>query len=141
MCIDYRKLNEKTIKDAYPIPRIDDSLDAIGGSRVFSVFVLKSAYNQVRINPEDQHKTAFSSPWGLFKFKKMSFGFDNAPANFQLFMGNIFREEMFKFVVVYLDDILLFSKNEEDHWKHIRIVLDKLRDTGIKLNRKKCKVF
>ena len=89
----------------------------------------------------DQHKTTFSSPWGLFEFKIMSFGLVNAPATFQRLMGNLFREEIFKYVVVYLDDILVFSKNEEEHLLHISNVLGKLRAAGVRLNRKKCMFF
>ena len=83
LCVDYRQLNNKTIKDAYPIPRIDDSLEALGGAKVFSSFDLKSAYHQIKIVKEDQFKTAFSSPWGLYEFTRMPFGLTNAPATFQ----------------------------------------------------------
>ena len=116
LCVDYHKLNEKTILDPYPIPRVDDSLDAVEGSIIFSCFDFKTAYNQVEINKGDQHKTAFSSPWGLFEFTRMSFGLVNTPATFQRIMSNIFREEIYKFVVCYLD-----AKSYEEHIRHIGI--------------------
>ena len=139
LCVDYRKLNKKTIKDAYPIPRIDDSLEALGSAKYFSCIDLKSAYNQIRVDKSDQHKTAFSSPWGLYEFTRMPFGLINAPATFQRMMSNLFRDEMFESVVCYLDDVLVFSPTVESHIEHLKLVLGKLEGAGLKLNIKKCK--
>ena len=108
---------------------------------IFSCFDFKPAYNQVGINKGDQHKTAFSSPWGLFEFTRMPFGLVNAPATFQRIMSNLFREEIYKFVVCYLDDILVYSKSYKEHIKHIGIVMEKLEGIVLKLNAKKCRLF
>ena len=97
LCVDYRKLNAKTVRDAYPIPRVDDSLESLEGAQICSCFNLKSAYTQVRLHVKHQHKTAFSSPWGLYEFTRMPFGLVNTPATFQRIMSNLFREEIFKF--------------------------------------------
>ena len=140
LCVDYRNLNKKTVRDAYPIPRIDDSLEALKGAKIFSCFDLKSAYNQIKVNKSDQHKTAFSSPSGLYEFTRMPFGLVNAPATFQRIMSNIFRDEIFKYVVCYLDDILVYSKSWSDHIKHVRVVMGKLAEVGFRLNMKKCKL-
>ena len=108
LCVDYRNLNKKTVRDAYPIPRIDDSLEALKGAKICSCFDLKSAYNQINVNKSDQHKTAFNSPWGLYEFTRMPFGLVYAPATFQKIMSNILRDEIFKYVICYLDDILVY---------------------------------
>ena len=141
LCVDYRQLNNKTIKDAYPIPRIDDSLEALGGAKVFSSFDLKSAYHQIKIVKEDQFKTAFSSPWGLYEFTRMPFGLTNAPATFQRVISNLFRSEMYKFVVCYLDDILVYSKTWKEHLGHIEVVMMRLEEAGFQLNTGKCRLF
>ena len=141
LCVDYRQLNNKTIKDAYPIPRIDDSLEALGGAKVFSSFDLKSAYHQIKIVKEDQFKTAFSSLWGLYEFTRMPFGLTNAPATFQRVISNLFRSEMYKFVVCYLDDILVYSKTWKEHLGHIEVVMMRLEEAGFQLNTGKCRLF
>ena len=121
MCVDYRGLNKVTIKDRYPLPRIDDLIDRLHGATVFSSLDLQSGYHQIRIAEEDRHKTAFITHKGLFEFKVMPFGLCNAPAAFQRQMNKLFAH--LPFVVVYLDDILVFSQNEEEHAAHLRIVL------------------
>ena len=127
MCIDYRGLNAKTIKNAYPLPRIDQILDQLQGAKIFSTLDLRQGYYQIRISDDDIEKTAFRTPFGHYQFKVMSFGLTNAPATFQAVMNNVFSDQIGDFVQVYLDDILVYSKTPEDHVKHLKIVLDKLR--------------
>jgi hypothetical protein len=128
MCVDYRPLNEVTIKNKYPLPRIDILFDQLTRARVFSKIDLKSGYHQIRIRPEDIPKTAFTTWYGLFEYLVMSFGWTNAPAHFTYLMNSVFMPELDKFVVVFIDDILIYSKNEEEHAKHLRIVLTRLRE-------------
>ena len=117
MCVDYRALTAQTVKDEYPIPRIDDLLDRLQGASVFSSLDLQSGYHQIRIAPDDVPKTAFRTPAGLFEFRVLSFGLTNAPAAFQREMNRIFSH--LDFVLVYLDDTLIFSKDPEQHAKHL----------------------
>jgi hypothetical protein len=128
MCVDYRPLNEVTIKNKYPLPRIDILFDQLTGARVFSKIDLRSGYHQIRIRPEDIPKTAFTTRYGLFEYLVMSFRLTNAPAHFTYLMNSVFMPEFDKFVVVFIDDILIYSKNEEEHAKHLRIVLTRLRE-------------
>jgi hypothetical protein len=128
MCVDYRPLNEVTIKNKYPLPRIDILFDQLTGARVFSKIDLRSGYHQIRIRPEDIPKTAFTVQYGLFEYLVMSFVLTNAPAHFTDLMNSMFMPEFDKFVVVFIDDILIYSKNEEEHAKHLRIVLTRLRE-------------
>ncbi|GBG63520.1 hypothetical protein CBR_g38588 [Chara braunii] len=137
MCIDYRGLNRITRKNAYPLPRIDELLDAAGGCKVFSKIDLKSGYHQIEVDPADQHKTAFKTRDGLYKFTVMPFGLTNAPATFQCLMDKILREQIGRFVVVYLDDILIFSKSMEEHRKHLEEVLTILKKSQLHLNLEK----
>jgi hypothetical protein len=141
MCIDYRALNKLTIKNKYPLPRIDDLLDRFNGCTQFSSIDLRSGYYQLRITPEDVPKTAFRTPLGHYQFKVLCFGLTNAPATFQAAMNNIFSEYLHDFVVVYLDDILIFSKTKEDHVRHLQLVLEKLREHNLFANMKKCDFF
>ncbi|GBG61186.1 hypothetical protein CBR_g19262 [Chara braunii] len=137
MCIDYRGLNVITRKNAYPLPRIDDLLDAVGGCKVFSKIDLKSGYHQIEVDPADQHKTAFKTRDGLYEFIVMPFGLTNAPVTFQSLMDKVLREQIGRFVVVYLDDILIFSKSMEEHLKHLEEVLAILKKTQLHLNLEK----
>jgi hypothetical protein len=123
-----KKLNAVTIKNKYPLPRIDVLFDQLVGARVFSKIDLRSGYHQVKICPCDISKTAFSTRYGLFEFLVMSFGLTNSPAYFIYLMNSVFLPELDKFIVVFIDDILIYSKNEEDHAKHLHIVLQHLRD-------------
>ena len=127
MCLDLRALNSVTIKNRYPLPRIDDLLDKITGASYFTSLDLTAGYHQIRITDEDVPKTAFRTPFGHFQFKVLTFGLTNAPATFQAVMNDIFRPYLDDFVVVYLDDILIYSKSAEEHERHLRLVLDVLR--------------
>ncbi|GBG74813.1 hypothetical protein CBR_g19325 [Chara braunii] len=127
MCIDYRGLNAITVKNAEPLPRIDDLLDRVQGCRYFTKIDLKSGYHQIAVRPEDQHKSAFQTRYGLYEFVVMPFGLCNAPGTFQHTMNRIFHDYLDKFIVVYLDDILIFSRTVEEHAEHLKIVLGLLR--------------
>ena len=120
MCIDYRALNKQTIRDRYPLPRIDDLLDRLGKARHFTTLDLASGYHQIAVKEEDIPKTAFQTQRGQFKFVVMPFGVTNAPATFQRMMNALFKEELDAYVLVYLDDILIFSQTLEDHIHHIK---------------------
>lgn len=138
MVVDYRELNKITIKDRYPLPRIDDLLDVLGDARYFSKIDLNSGYHQIRVREEDVPKTAFRTRYGHFQFKVMPFGLTNAPATFQALMNTIFADERDKFLVVYLDDILVFSRTLEEHLEHLEIVLKKLQDNQLYARGSKC---
>jgi hypothetical protein len=122
MCVDYRSLNEVTVKNKYPLPRIDDLFDQLKGACVFSKIDLRSGYHQLKIRATDIPKTAFITRYGLYEYTVMSFGLTNAPAYFMYLMNKVFMEYLDKFVVVFIDDILIFSKNEE-HNEHLHLVL------------------
>jgi hypothetical protein len=131
MCVDYRSLNDVTIKNKYSLPCIDDLFDQMRGARVFSNIDLRSGYHQMKIRPSDIPKTAFSTRYGLYEFIVMSFGLTNAPAYFMNLMNKMFMEYLDKFVVVFIDDILIYSKNDSEHEEHLRMVLQKLRDNQL----------
>ena len=136
--MDYRPLNAVTIKNKYPLPRIDILFDQLVGAKVFSKIDLRSGYYQIKIRAEDIPKTAFSTRCGLYEYLVMSFGLTNAPAHFMYLMNSMFMPELDKFVVVFIDDILIFSKNEEEHAKHLRIVLQRLREHQLYAKFSKC---
>ena len=123
---DYRPINQATIQNKYPLPRINDLYDQLAGSSVFSKLDLRLGYHQIRVREEDIPKTAFVTRYGSYEYTVMSFGLTNAPATFSRLMNYIFMEYLDKFIVVYLDDILVFSKNEEEHVEHLRLVLERL---------------
>jgi hypothetical protein len=127
MCVDYHSLNEVTIKNKYTLPRIDDLFDQVKGACVFSKIDLRSGYHQLKIRATDIPKTAFITRYGLYEYTVMSFGLTNAPAYFMYLMNKVFMEYLDKFIVVFIDDILIFSKNEEDHDEHLHVVLQKLK--------------
>jgi hypothetical protein len=128
LCVDYRPLNAVTIKNKYPLPRIDVLFYQLAGAMVFSKIDLWSGYHQIKIRPSDIPKTAFSTRYGLYEFLVMSFGLTNAPAYFMYLMNSVFMMELDKFVVVFIDDILIYSKNEEEHAEHLCIVVQRLRE-------------
>src|SRR5438128_5808890 len=128
MCIDYHSLNAVPIKNKYPLPRIDDLFDQLKEAIFFSKIDLRSGYYQLKIRPQETLKTAFVSRYGLYEFLVMSFGLTNAPAYFMNLMNKIFLEELDKFVVVFIDDILIYSRSAEEHEQHLRVVLDRLRE-------------
>ena len=123
MCVDYRALNEVTTKNKYPLPRIEDLFDQLKGARVFSKIDLRSGYHQLRIRPSDIAKTAFTTRYGLYEYTVMPFGLSNALAYFMYLMNKVFMEYLDKFVVVFIDDIQVYSKSEEEHEEHLRLVL------------------
>jgi hypothetical protein len=139
--VDYRPLNVVTIKNKYPLPRIDVLFDQLAGAKVFSKIDLCSGYHQIKIRPCDIPKTAFSTRYGLYEFLVMSFGLTNAPAYFMYLMNSVFMTELNKFVVVFIDDILIYSKNEKEHAKHLRIVLQRLRDQKLYAKFSKCEFW
>ncbi|GBG59946.1 hypothetical protein CBR_g66752 [Chara braunii] len=138
LCIDYRKLNTQTIKNAGPLPRIDDLLERLGGAKFFSKLDLKSGYHQLEIRQEDRYKTAFKTRYGHFEWLVMPFGLTNAPATFQAAMTTEFRHMLDRFVLIYLDDILVYSRSLDEHVEHLRSVLERLRQAKYEANRDKC---
>ena len=138
MCIDYRRLNDITIKNNFPLPRIDDLHDRLGNARFFTKLDLHSGYHQIPIRPGDEHKTAFTSRYGTYEFMVMPFGLTNAPATFQTAMTILFTEWLDDFVIVYLDDILIYSQSQSDHIQHARQVMQKLLDHQWVCKLKKC---
>ncbi|KRX51502.1 Retrovirus-related Pol polyprotein from transposon, partial [Trichinella sp. T9] len=140
-CVDYRRLNAITRVDAQPLPRIDDTLDALAGSQWFSTLDLASGYWQVEVAEPDREKTAFSTPMGLFQFRVMSFGLCNAPATFQRLMENALRGLTFKGCLVYLDDIIVYGRTEEEHLERLEGVLSRLQSVGLKIKPEKCQLM
>lgn len=141
MCSDYRGLNSLTRRDAYPLPRIDELLDRLTGAKVFTKLDLRSGFWQIPIAPEDIHKTAFKTRYGQFEYTVMPFGLTNAPATFQALMNRVLQPYIDEFVVVYLDDILIYSRSHEEHGGHVRLVLDNLRKAKLYAKRSKCLFF
>jgi hypothetical protein len=141
LCVDYRPLNAVTIKNKYPLPRIDVLFDQLAGAKVFSKIDLRFGYHQIKIRPCDIPKTAFSTRYGLYEFLVMSFGLTNAPAYFMYLVNSVFMTELDKFVVVFIDDILIYSTNEKEHAKHLRIVLQRLRDHKLYSKFSKCEFW
>ncbi|GBG77810.1 hypothetical protein CBR_g25741 [Chara braunii] len=138
LCIDYRKLNAQTVKNADPLPRIDDLLERLGGTTYFSKLDLKSGYHQIEIQPQDRYKTAFKTRYGHFEWVVMPFGLTNALATFQAAMTTEFRDLLDRSVLIYLDDILVYSRTLDEHIVHLRAVLDRLRVANYKANLDKC---
>ena len=139
-CVDYRKVNAITIKDSYPIPRIQDILDGLGGATIFSTLDLRSGYWQIPIAEEDRTKTAFCCHTRLFEFNRMPFGLCNAPSIFQRTMNRVLAGLIGKICFVYIDDIVIFSRNPEEHAYHLHLVLDALRKAHLKVKASKCKI-
>lgn len=141
MCVDYRQLNAKTRKDAYPLPRIQESLDALSGAQWFSTLDLASGYNQVAVAERDKPKTAFCTPFGLFEFERMPFGLCNTPGTFQRLMERIFGDQSFHSILLYLDDVIIFSSSVAQHLQRLEMVLSRLQQKGLKAKLSKCHFF
>jgi hypothetical protein len=141
MCVDYRSLNDVTVKNKYLLPRIEDLFDQMRGARVFSKIDLRSGYHQMKIRLSDIPKTAFSTRYGLYEFIVMSFGLTNAPTYFMNMMNTVFMEYLDIFVMVFIDDILIYSKSDSDHEEHLRLVLQKLRDNQLYAKYNKCEFW
>ncbi|UYV68861.1 hypothetical protein LAZ67_6001298, partial [Cordylochernes scorpioides] len=137
-CVDYRKLNDVTVKDVYPIPRIDEVLDTLQGSKYFSAIDLKSGYWQVEVEEKDKEKTAFTTAHGLYEFNVMPFGLCNAPATFERNMENMLGNLRWQICLCYLDDVIIYSSDFSTHLKRIEAVLKCFREANLKLNNKKC---
>jgi hypothetical protein len=141
MCVDYRALNKQTVRNTYPLPRIDELMDQLHGAKHFTKIDLRSGYHQIRIAEEDVHKTAFRTRYGLHEFKVLPFGLTNAPATFMQLMNEVFKEELDTCVIIYLDDILVYSPTLEQHRKDVRRILQKLRQERLFAKRSKCEFF
>jgi hypothetical protein len=141
MCVDYKSLNEVMIKNKYPLLRIEDLFGQMRGACVFSKIDLRSGYDQLKIRKSDIPKTAFRTRYGLYEFTVMSFGLTNAPVYFMYLMNKVFMEYLDKFVVVFIDDILVFSKNKEEHEEHLWLVLEKLREHKLYAKFSKCEFW
>ncbi|GKE04103.1 putative reverse transcriptase domain-containing protein [Tanacetum coccineum] len=138
MCIDYRELNKLTVKNRYPISRIDDLFDQLQGSSVYSKIDMRSGYHQPRIKEEDIPITTFRTWYGHFEFQVMPFGLTNAPAVFMDLMNRVCKSYLDKFVIVFINDILVYSKDEEEHGKHLKIILELLKKERLYVKFSKC---
>ena len=141
MCVDYRPLNAVTIKNKYPLPRIDTLFDQLASAKVFSKIDLCLGYHQIKIRPQHIPKIAFSTRYGLYEYLVMSFGLTNTPIFFMYLMNSVFMPELDKFVVVFIDDILIYSKNKEEHAQHLQIVLAQLREHELYAKFNKCEFW
>ena len=142
-CVDYRELNSVTKADTFPLPRIDDLLDQLGKAKYFSTLDLASGFWQIRMHPQSQEKTAFSTPQGLYEFRVMPFGLTDAPSVFQRLIQQVLMglnpESGTSFVAAYIDDILVFSTTIQEHLRHLQLVLERLQKVGLKLKPAKCR--
>ena len=141
LCIDYKQLNRVTIKNRYPLPRIDDLFDLLRGARVYSKIDLRTGYHQLRVREADIPKTTFRTWYGHFEFTVIPFGLTNAPATFMSLMNRVFQPYFDQFVVVFVDDILIYSQSEVEHEDHLRIVLQFLRDHQLYAKFSKCEFW
>ena len=141
LCVDFRDLNRASLKDRHPLPSMEQILQCVFGSEHFSLLDGYLGYNQVLVKDEDQFKTAFTTKWGTMAYKRMPFGLSNAGATFQKAMDMAFHNLMYKFVLVYLDDITVYSKNATDHIGHLTQIFQRCREFGISLNPRKCVFF
>ena len=141
LCVDYQQLNKVTIKNRYPLPRIDDLMDQMVGVEVFSKIDLRSGYHQIRVKMEDISKTALRTRYGHYEYFVMPFGVTNAPGVFMKYMNRIFHPFLDRFMVVFIDDILLYSKSEEEHVEHLRIVFRVLKEKKLFAKLPKCEFW
>ncbi|GJS00994.1 reverse transcriptase domain-containing protein [Tanacetum coccineum] len=141
MCIDYRELNKLTVKNRYPLPRIDDLFDQLQGSSVYSKIDLRSGYHQLRVREEDVPKTAFRTRYGHYEFQVMPFGLTNAPAVFMDLMNRVCKPYLDKFVIVFIDDILIYSKNKKEHEEHLKMILELLKKEELYAKFSKCEFW
>ncbi|GKE00368.1 putative reverse transcriptase domain-containing protein [Tanacetum coccineum] len=141
MCIDYRELNKLTVKNRYPLPRIDDLFDQLQGSSIYSKIDLRSGYHQLRVREEDIPKTAFRTQYGHYEFQVMSFGLTNAPAVFMDLMNQVCKPYLDKFVIVFIDDILIYSKSKKEHEEHLRQILKLLKKEELYAKFSKCEFW
>ncbi|GJX74040.1 putative reverse transcriptase domain-containing protein [Tanacetum coccineum] len=141
MCIDYRELNKLTVKNRYPLPRIDDLFDQLQGSSIYSKIDLRSGYHQLRVREEDISKTAFRTRYGHYEFQVMPFGLTNAPAVFMDLMNRVCKPYLDKFVIVFIDDILIYSKNKQEHEEHLKIILELLKKEELYAKFSKCEFW
>ena len=139
MCVDYRAVNKMTVRNSYPLPRIDDLLDKMTGASIFSCLDLQQAYHQIRLNQDDIPKTAFTTPQGLYEYMVLPFGLSNAPSTFQAVINSILGPELRHCCLVYLDDIVVFSKTPEEHLHHLQMVLAKLQSAKLYAKLSKCR--
>ena len=139
--IDYRELNKRTVRNKYPLPWIDDLFDQLQGVCVFSKIDIRSSYHQLKVRSEDVPKTAFRTRYGHYEFLVMSFGLSNALASFMDLMNRVFKPYLDQFVMVFIDDILVYSKSRKEHERHLSIVLQTLRDKQLYAKLKKCELW
>ena len=137
-CCDFRKLNQKTVADRHPLPRVQSTLESLEGNKFFSTMDLTRAYYQGFVAEEDRHKTAFVTPWGLYEWVRIPFGLMNAPPVFQGHMEKTVEDFRDKFAAPYIDDVIVYSRTFEEHLQHVKRVLRRLKERGMKLNIKKC---
>ncbi|GKE71605.1 putative reverse transcriptase domain-containing protein, partial [Tanacetum coccineum] len=138
ICIDYRELNKLTVKNRYPLPRFDDLFDQLQGSSVYSKIDLRSGYHQLRVHDEDVPKMAFRTLYGHYEYEVMPFGLTNAPAVFMDLMNRVCKPYLDKFVIVFIDDILIYSKSEEEHAEHLKLILELLKKEELYAKFSKC---
>ncbi|GJZ10694.1 putative reverse transcriptase domain-containing protein [Tanacetum coccineum] len=141
MCIDYQELNKLTVKNRYPLSRIDDLFDKLQGSSVSSKIDLRSGYHQLRVHEGDIPKTAFRTRYGHYEFQVMPFGLTNAPAEFMDLMNRVCKPYLDKFVIVYIDDILIYSKNKEEHEEYLKLILELLKKEELYAKFSKCEFW
>ena len=141
LCVDYMQLNKMIVKNKYPLPRIDDLFDQLKGASVFSKIELRFGYHQLRMKDMDVHKTTFRTWYGHYEFLVMSFGLTNVPTTFMDLMSLVFRPYVDRFVVVFIDDILVYSKDREDHDTHLLVVLETLRKEHLYAKLSKCEFW
>ncbi|GKB56865.1 putative reverse transcriptase domain-containing protein [Tanacetum coccineum] len=141
MCIDYRELNELTVKNRYPLPRINDLFDQLQGSSVYSKIDLRSGYHQLRVCEEDIPKTAFRTRYGHYEFQVMPFGLTNAPAVFIDLINQVCKPYLDKFMIVFIDDILIYSKNKEEYEGHLKLIMELLKKEELYAKFSKCEFW